>query len=371
MPPRSYRLRLAHDSKGRKDDMNGYVFFTNAIALGLSGPDSTWNDVDLSALVPVGTKTAILMGYDTTNIYQYGFRHPDSVEDIGIIGQPALYQFNLCRLSDDRHLDAYCNTVAAIPVYLIGYSDTDYILTDLVHNLPSCTVFEARDVSAVVPAAASGVLVRMRCTSSASYYDTGIQAVGAADNSTISIGPRNGSDIFAKLNSSRVFEFLWESSAAYQDAWTRGYFMDEAVFFDEPQAATLGAINDYRLIDLSAIIPDGAKGIMYRVKYTSVGSYTQWAARHPDSTDNFKRYSQGKAFGYCGVNAAREIDFYRNNANLSMDILGYFTTPTPSVVPWPNPKKGFVDAYQCFLSNYIRAKVEGFEPLKLPDGTVF
>ncbi len=72
----------------------------------------------------------------------------------------------------------------------------------------------------------------------------------------------------------------------------------------------------------------------------------------------------------------------------------YYTTPpatfpggaaTDTINPWicahydlvanPYPtaylKKGFISAYHCFMSAYIRAKVESFDPLKLPDGTLF
>jgi hypothetical protein len=35
------------------------------------------------------------------------------------------------------------------------------------------------------------------------------------------------------------------------------------------------------------------------------------------------------------------------------------------------PEKGFISGYHCFMSQYLRAKVGGLIPLKLPDGTVF
>lgn len=44
--------------------------------------------------------------------------------------------------------------------------------------------------------------------------------------------------------------------------------------------------------------------------------------------------------------------------------------PTPNY-PTDLLKKGFISAYHCFMSAYIRAKVTGHIPLKLPDGTVF
>lgn len=48
-------------------------------------------------------------------------------------------------------------------------------------------------------------------------------------------------------------------------------------------------------------------------------------------------------------------------------------TYTPSANPYPTArlKKGFISGYHCFMSAYILAKIAGYDPLKLPDGTVF
>lgn len=44
-----------------------------------------------------------------------------------------------------------------------------------------------------------------------------------------------------------------------------------------------------------------------------------------------------------------------------------------SANPYPTGllKKGLVSGFHCFLSAYILAKIAGYDPLKLPDGTVF
>lgn len=48
-------------------------------------------------------------------------------------------------------------------------------------------------------------------------------------------------------------------------------------------------------------------------------------------------------------------------------------TVGPAANPYPTArlKKGFISGYHCFVSAYILAKIGGFDPLKLPDGTVF
>lgn len=45
----------------------------------------------------------------------------------------------------------------------------------------------------------------------------------------------------------------------------------------------------------------------------------------------------------------------------------------PPSVPYPTGllKKGFPSGYHCFMSAYILAKIGGYDPLKLPDGTTF
>lgn len=48
-------------------------------------------------------------------------------------------------------------------------------------------------------------------------------------------------------------------------------------------------------------------------------------------------------------------------------------TTTPGVTPYPTArlKKDLISGYHCFMNAYILAKIEGFSPLKLPDGTIF
>ena len=55
------------------------------------------------------------------------------------------------------------------------------------------------------------------------------------------------------------------------------------------------------------------------------------------------------------------------------DIIDNGLTGTAPANLWPvsQLKKGFISGYHCFMNAYLRAKVEGFEPLKLPDGTGF
>lgn len=58
----------------------------------------------------------------------------------------------------------------------------------------------------------------------------------------------------------------------------------------------------------------------------------------------------------------------------SNDMSAYCTySAVPSGNPYPvsQLKKGFISGYHCFINAFIRAKVEGFDPLKLPDGTPF
>ena len=51
-------------------------------------------------------------------------------------------------------------------------------------------------------------------------------------------------------------------------------------------------------------------------------------------------------------------------------IFGTYSLPSN---PWPTDmlKKGLISGYHCFMNQYIRATIEGLDPLKLPDGTVF
>ena len=54
------------------------------------------------------------------------------------------------------------------------------------------------------------------------------------------------------------------------------------------------------------------------------------------------------------------------------ELLEIFGTYAPATNPYPKAflKRLFISGYHCFMNGYIRAKIEGFDPLKLPDGTV-
>ncbi len=54
-----------------------------------------------------------------------------------------------------------------------------------------------------------------------------------------------------------------------------------------------------------------------------------------------------------------------------LGIYALYVETTANPYPTNLLKKEFISAYHCFMSGYLRAKVEGFDPLKLPDGTVF
>lgn len=62
----------------------------------------------------------------------------------------------------------------------------------------------------------------------------------------------------------------------------------------------------------------------------------------------------------------RDLDSTEINA-----IMDYGLGPTANPYPTSALKKGFISAFHCFISAYIRAKVTSYDPLKLPDGTIF
>ena len=49
----------------------------------------------------------------------------------------------------------------------------------------------------------------------------------------------------------------------------------------------------------------------------------------------------------------------------------YTTAPEENPYPTSLLKKGLVSGYHCFMNAYLNAKVGGYDPLKLPDGTLF
>ncbi len=49
----------------------------------------------------------------------------------------------------------------------------------------------------------------------------------------------------------------------------------------------------------------------------------------------------------------------------------YSETPPANPYPIGRLRKDVISGYHCFLGAYVNAKQDGYDPLKLPDGTVF
>ncbi len=49
----------------------------------------------------------------------------------------------------------------------------------------------------------------------------------------------------------------------------------------------------------------------------------------------------------------------------------YSETPPPNPYPISRLRKNVITGYHCFMGGYVNAKQDGFDPLKLPNGTPF
>ena len=70
-------------------------------------------------------------------------------------------------------------------------------------------------------------------------------------------------------------------------------------------------------------------------------------------------------FGYTTDNIVTHVDYIKIATGLYI--------PTPEANPYPTYllNKNRISGYHCFVDQYTRAKRTGYDPLKLPDGTLF
>ena len=136
-------------------------------------------------------------------------------------------------------------------------------------------------------------------------------------------------------------------------------FVGETEEIELPEYFT--GLQDY---NFSAPKPSLSAGVDYVLVIWSDGAADTFGPRY--QSVGFTDHSCYETHAYNGWPA--------NLANLSVDReYCIYCTYTISANPYPVAwlKKNLVSGFHIFLNQYIKSKVLGYDPLKLPDGTIF
>ena len=209
------------------------------------------------------------------------------------------------------------------------------------------------DVSAQVPASATGVILEMENVSEVDAYDFGLRKKGSSDNRVGKFYLGGSSVGMTGLDASRIFQAYIESTLS-QRIYLVGYFTGEAVFFDNGVSKLPAGTSGWQTIDISSntsvdiggdIREDIAIGAIFEVS-TNTATLN---FRKMGSSDNRPKRIYQKGWFIIGVDSIEQCEVYRASSLFSgCHLIGYIrshwrfnTNAIPLVHPGPDAT--FVD----------------------------
>jgi hypothetical protein len=183
------------------------------------------------------------------------------------------------------------------------------------------------DVSAYVPPGATGVLVLCH-NPSALDQPFGIRKNGSTDTwqTQVEADEVDQSWLMTGLDANRVFEVYAGSTSVR--TYLLGYTMEGVTFFTNRVQKTIGFLNSWRDVDISADTgTDTAVGAIFTVVNTSTVNPHQFGLRKNGSTDDRVREldSQVATLGLVGVDGSEVAEFQVDDSSIDLYLVGYVT----------------------------------------------
>lgn len=307
----------------------GWVFLTNAVSLNsLITFGSGWNNVNLSSIVPIGTKAVILHVRNTGGPnYECNFRPYGSSEArLGWLSGSYHHQF-IVPVNTDRMISSHCPN-SAFAVTLVAYNSTDsFFMTSIENKCASTNIYTDKNVSASVPAGVVAAWFELN------YYGTSSNAARWA------IRP-NGSSYdkysgvatswnisclaFSGLDTDRVFEL--EVGDIRTGAYLWGY--DENAFaLTSPVTKTPTGTGSWVDIDVSGQVSVGAVGVVLDVEFPTLTTpYCNFRKKGSTDEDTTSISIPGLAWHkhwVVGLDENRVFQAYVSSTSIVFNVLGY------------------------------------------------
>ena len=314
----------------KRDSEWGFVWFTNANDISLSTTGS-WQDIDLSPYLPVGTTGAIveLVNTSTGSAYSGVVRGKEdtrdymsnaSFEDI----RAGTHRYQIVKVDSNRLLQGYIENVQ-IDFKLLGYtqgSDPAFFA-----NPPDITpgttgAWTPVDVSAYVDADADGVVLLVDSISS-SNLDYAIREVGSSFNTPRRLEGFTSTMWLVGLDGADQFEAYIQGSNVkiYLVGQTKG----SVVYYTNDIAVTDPTTGSWQEIDADTYsVPAAANGLIFRID-NSNSNRRKIGLRHGDSTDDWNADMGGITLleAAAGLRDDNVWDEYMQATSVNVSIAAY------------------------------------------------
>ncbi len=317
--------------------LTGFNWLTTAFDISLSTTGS-WQDIDLSSYVPVGTTGAVveLVNTGTSSSYSAVVRGKQDTRDY--MSNTAYEEFEgethrwqIVEVDSNRFIQGYIENTGH-DFKLVGYThgpDPSYFVTppDIT---PASGAWTPVDVSGYVDADARGVILFISSifASDADYAIREVSSSFSATNweleeygNTVYLVGIDGSDQFdAYIQNSSVKIYLVGQTK------TSVVYVDDIAVSDPP----LGSWQELDADDYA--IPAPAEGLIFRVVNTDITNDRMLGLRHGDSSDNWNKDIGNTSHFQAGIGirADNVWDEYLEASSVDVFITAY-TRPPPSV----------------------------------------
>ena len=184
--------------------------------------------------------------------------------------------------------------------------------------------WQDKDVSAYIPAGATGVIIHAVNLDDISR-GIGFRKKGSTDNRTQAFANSGSTHghmwVAVGINESRIFQYYIFSTN--EVLYLVGYTATGVTFHDNAYDKTPPALTGWQTVSCAAEAP-GAIGLIFE-KYADVGAILQ-GERKTGSTDSPNQYSDYHVWAIIGCDGSQQVDLYKDNTQIHYFLIGYVTS---------------------------------------------
>lgn len=185
------------------------------------------------------------------------------------------------------------------------------------------------DVSAHIPAGATGVVLHLRNNSASYAIALGLRKNGSTDNRIQSLQENHHCWAMIGVDANRIFQCQVGSIAGdsvYIDVYLIGYTIAGVTFTTNATDKAPGVTGSWQVVDCSALAP-GAIGLIFEFQNTAGDTFYNWGIKMNGSGD--ARLSPSRTHNGFGVvigcDATQKVQIYIANAAVHLWLVGYIT----------------------------------------------
>jgi len=334
--------------------------------------DGSWHDVDLSAYVDAGLTAGIMLIVINTSVTEYGFgiRKNGSTDDFtSDVIEDTSHSWYATGIDGDNIVEVRADN-SAVEFWLVAYmasSEATFFTNSISKDLSSSGVWEDIDVGA--EAGSETPLVAFFALVGGGYnlYEWGLRKNGSTDDFTEDIydGDTRGGFIGVDENGK------CEGFADYHN-----YTHFELIGYLKANVSTLTNAVDYGAsgaaafedVDFSDDLPAGSNGALC-LFFPANGLELSFAVREKGASYDSYYDAVKQQHVWVEVDSNMEAEQKVQSTYLGLWLWGY--TQAAAAENMVALQKGFISGYHCFVNQFVRSRVAGLDPYKLPDGSKF